>query len=55
MYDEATDPCAPNPGDRCRLLGNDLVEHHEPCPEGRRNGTVTDVRTGKVVAGVRAR
>lgn len=37
------------PGDYCRLLGNYLVEHEAPCPDGHATGTVTDVRTGETV------
>ena len=36
------------PGDRCRLLGNFRVQHFE-CDE-HPDGTITDVRTGEVVA-----
>ena len=36
------------PGDRCRLIGNYQVQHADDCDEWA-GGTITDVRTGKVV------
>lgn len=39
----------PKPGDLCRLLGDGLVEHVAPCRDHYATGTITNVRTGKVV------
>lgn len=62
MYDEATDTLnlpKMQPGYRCRFLTDETgnayaVEHVDPCPEFS-GGTITDVRTGKVLTGVVAR
>ena len=37
------------PGDRCRMLGDYKVKHVEDCPDYPA-GSITDVRTGKVVS-----
>lgn len=38
-----------NPGDKCQLLGNMLVRHYAPCPDGHKDGVVTNAATGVVL------
>lgn len=50
-----TESYQPQPGDRCMFVKDVTgkvvaVEHVEPCRDHYATGTITDIRTGKVIS-----